>query len=597
MNSSKGEKAQSERKNKSFLVELLGKLRKRHILETLAAFVGGGWLLLEFVHWLLVDHYHFPEKSIDITFVTILGTLFCTLIWRWFRGREAPRKLKLELILIPLVALTTVILDINLLLNLKAPESETVPTAKWKNSIAVLPFVDMSPQKDQEYFCDGMTEDLINRLSNIRDLKVPARTSAFMFKGKTPDMRDVGERLKVQTALEGSVQKSGNRLRITAQLINIADGYHLWSEKYDRELKDVFAIQDEISSAIVDALRLKLTAQEKERMSGHSIDNVAAYECYLRAKREIYRGSEDALNRALQELQNGLRVIGDNALLYCGMALVYNQFVNIGVGQEEHITRSEEYAKKALALNPNLPEAYHALALPFYYKDYPDNLRSFFQNDKLALGLDPNLASALSVQAEIYIWLGKPSHALPLLNRLKQVDPLNPSIYSVSGILFLLDGKYTAAIEQFEQRLQFDPTPFEPFFMAWALAYSKEIEEALRLVDQSARATPNHVLTKLGQLLKYGLLKNREKAFQIMTPDFQKTCRRDLASSYCAASMLSLLDAKEEALDWLENAVKKGFINYPVLAEKDSFLANIRSEPRFQKLIERVKYEWENFKE
>ena len=572
-------------------------LRKKRIIEILAAFIAGGWLIIEFVDRILVAHYHFPDKTIDITFITLLGALICTLIWRWFSGREQPGKFKLELVLIPLVALIAILLDLNLLLHLKGPETETTPASQWKNSIAVLPFVDMSPQKDQEYFCDGMTEDLINRLSNVRDLRVPARTSAFMFKGKTPDMHDIGEKLKVQTALEGSVQKSGNRLRITAQLINIADGYHLWSEKYDRELKDVFAVQDEISSAIVDALRLKLTAQEKERMSGHSIDNVAAYECYLRAKREVSRGSEDALNRALQELQNGLHVIGDNALLYCGMASVYNQFVNIGAGQEEYITRSEEYAKKALSLDPNLPEAYHALALPYFYKDYPENLQSYFHNDKLALALDPNLAIALSTQAEIYIWLGKPSRALPLLNRLKQVDPLNPSIYTVSGLLFLLEGKYTAAIEQFEQRLQFDSTPFDQFFKAWALTYNKETEGALRLVDQSAKTTPNHALTKLGQLLKCGLLKDRGKAFQIMTTDFQKTCQRDLVSSYCVASMMSLLDAKKEALDWLENAVKKGFINYPVFAEKDPFLDSIRGEERFKKLMERVKYEWEHFEE
>ena len=188
-------------------------LRKKRIVEILAAFIGGGWLILEFVHWLLVDHYHFPEKIIDITFVTILGTLIGTLIWRWFSGREKPRKLKLERVLIPLVLLVTILMDINLLFHLKEPGLEAVPAPNWKNSIAVLPFVDMSPQKDQEYFCDGMTEDLINRLSNIKDLKVPARTSAFMFKGKTPDMRDVGEKLKVHTVLEGSVQKSGNRLR------------------------------------------------------------------------------------------------------------------------------------------------------------------------------------------------------------------------------------------------------------------------------------------------------------------------------------------------------------------------------------------------
>ena len=141
---------------------------KKRIIEILAAFIAGGWLIIEFVDRILVAHYHFPDKTIDIMFITLLYALFCTLIWRWFSGREKPRKFKLELVLIPLVVLITVLLDINLLLHLKGPESEAIPTSKWKNSIAVLPFVDMSPQKDQEYFCDGMTEELINRLSNIK---------------------------------------------------------------------------------------------------------------------------------------------------------------------------------------------------------------------------------------------------------------------------------------------------------------------------------------------------------------------------------------------------------------------------------------------
>jgi TolB-like protein len=596
MVSSKEEKGPSKRAPSSPLKAFLAKLRKRRIIETLAAFIGGGWLIIEFVDRILVAHYHFPDKTIDITFITLLCALLCTLIWRWFSGREKPRKFKLELVLIPLVVLIAVLLDINLLLHLKNPESETFPAANWKNSIAVLPFVDMSPQKDQEYFCDGMTEELINRLSNVKELKVPARTSAFMFKGKAEDIREIGRKLDVRTVLEGSIRKVGNQLRVTAQLINIADGYHLWSDTYDRKLNDVFAIQDEISSAIVESLRLKLTIQEKLRMSGHSIDNVAAYECYLRARREISRYSEDALDRALQDLQNGLQIMGDNALLYSGMAWAYFRYVDIGVGQEEFITRSEEYAKKALALDPDVPEAYHALAMLSIYKNYPENFHSFFRNAKLALALDPNLPNALLSLADIYILLGKPTNVPPLMDRFKQVDPLSPDVYSLNGESYLFDGQYQLAVEQFRQGCRVDPNPWYQFFNAWALAYNKEIDEALSIIDQSAKATPN-LFTKFGLLLKYALLKDRGKAFQVMTAGFQKTCRRDFEWSYYVASMLSLLDSKTEALDWLKNAVNRGFINYPLLAEKDIFLANIRGEPRFKKLMERVKYEWEHFEE
>jgi TolB-like protein len=574
----------------------ISNLRKKRIIEILAAFIGGGWLLLEFVHWLLVDHYHFPEKTIDITFVTILSALLCTLIWRWFGGIDKPRKFKPELVLIPLVILVTVLLDINLLLHLKGIEPETFPAAKWKNSIAVLPFVDMSPQKDQEYFCDGMTEDLINRLSNVKELKVPARTSVFMFKGKTPDMHDVGEKLKVQTVLEGSVQKSENRLRITAQLINIADGYHLWSERYDRELKDVFAIQDEISSSIAEALRLKLTPQEKQRISDHPIDNVTAYQFYLRAMREISQMTEDSLNRALQNLQTGINLMGDNALLYSGMADVYFLYTDMGLRQEDFLKKAEEYAQKALTLDPKCPLAHIVLGrLSFYNKDFPENMLGYLRHIKLVLAVDPYNGVALDRIVWLLSFLGKPDAALPYLKRMKQVDPMNPSNLELQTIMDVYAGKWEHAIEPNRQLFQLYPeNPFSQFYYAWALAENKNIDEALSIIDQGTKAAPDNVFTKFGLLLKYGLQKDREKAFLIMTPEFQETCRRDCDWSYHVAALLSLLDAKKEALDWLENAINRGLINYPAL-EREPFLDNIRSEPRFKKLMERVKYEWEHF--
>ena len=227
------------------------------------------------------------------------------------------RRIRLPLVLGAGILAIAIVALVFFIFFRKAPVSR-------EKSIAVLPFVDMSPQKDQEYFCDGMTEELINRLSNIRDLRVPARTSVFTFKGKTEDIREIGGKLNVQTVLEGSVRKAGNELRITAQLINVADGYHLWSETFDRELEDVFAIQDEISSAIVNALQLKLTPQEQQRLSEHPIDNVKAYEYYLRSDREVMRFDEKSLDSALVYLRTAIDIMGDNAELFSGMANVYS---------------------------------------------------------------------------------------------------------------------------------------------------------------------------------------------------------------------------------------------------------------------------------
>jgi len=582
--------------SRSSLRTFFSNLRQKRIVEILAAFIAGDWLIIEFVDRILVAHYHFPDKTIDITFITLLCALICTLLWRWFSGREVPRKFKLELVLIPLVVLITVLLDINLLLHLKGPESETFSAAKWKNSIAVLPFVDMSPQKDQEYFCDGMTEELINRLSNIQELKVPARTSVFTFKGKAEDIREVGRKLNVQTLLEGSIRKIGNQLRVTAQLINIANGYHLWSETYDRELKDVFSIWDEIALTIADKLKLTLLSDEKTRLVKRPIDNVPAYDCYLRARAEIYQFSEEALDRAIQLLQNGLDIIGDNALLYSTMAFAYWQCVNLGVKQEDYMARSEEYVNKALALDPDSPQAQSVLATIF--RDFRGNLREAVRHYKKALALDPNESTALMLLAYTYIIdAGMPAAGLPLIERFKNVDPLNPYYYGVLGTRYLFNNQYEFALDQFRKWHEIEPeSPPMQYLYAMTLAHAKENEKAFLLVDKGAKATPNNIFTKMGLLLKYGFLKDKERAFREMTPDFQKTCKRDMEASYWVACMLSVLDARKEALDWFENAINRGFINYPAL-EREPFLENIRGEERFKKLMERVKYEWEHFKE
>ena len=470
---------------------------------------------------------------------------------------------------------------------------------KWRSlappirSIAVLPFLDLSPQKDQEYFCDGMTEELINRLGNVRELKVPARTSVFTFKGKAENISDIGQKLNVETVLEGSIRKAGNKLRITAQLINIADGYHLWSETYDRDLKEVFAIQDEISSSIVEALKLKLTSTEKQKISTRPMDNIEAYEYYLRAMKEINRFTEDALDHALQNLQKGIEISGDNALLYSGMALVYMQYVNIGVKQEEYIMKAEGCIKKTLQLDPHSPQAYeHLGAIELSFRGNPQEAVCDF---KKALFENPNDVHSMHALSNVYIMEGKSFAALPLLEKCKRIDPLNLWYNFFQGVYNYYGSNYGLALEQFRNEYLLDTEDVVAQYMySLMLAHNNDLKKAFSVMEQSIKKNPDNVVSKLGLMLKYGLMKNKDKVLQEMTPEFQKTCRRDPDWSYHVSVMLSLADIKKEALDWLDNAVNRGFLNYPFL-QKDPFLDNIRNEDRFKKLMEHVKYEWEHF--
>jgi serine/threonine protein kinase len=505
---------------------------------------------------------------------------------------------------IVVVAIFTVVLLIKMPRRTTPPEEKSIPqqTSVLQEkpipegkSIAVLPFVDFSPQHDQEYFCDGITEDLINRLGNVQGLKVPARTSAFVFKGKTQDVKDIGQKLNVRTVLEGSVQKSGDKLRVTAQLINTADGYHLWSQNYDRKLEDVFAIQDEISSAIVKALQLTLTPQEQKKISEHPIDNVKAYECYLKAQRQIWRFDENSLDSAFVYLRTAIDIMGDNAELYAGMAQAYSQYANIGMGQEEYLERAEEYAKKALALDPNLPAALVELGTLSIYTDYPENWRDTFRYSRKALAAKPVSTEALRGRAIDYAQIGRASQALAYADTFAEHDPLNRWRHLVKGYCFQCGCEFGPALEQFRAFYQADSTsPLAQAFYSTALASNGRRDEALAVIDRTPVVTARNVETVFCLLLKYALLKDRENALRVMTPGFQKTCRRDFEWSYEAAKRLSLLGAKEEALDWLENATHRGFINYP-LFQCDPFLDNIRGEERYKKLMKWVKNEWEHF--
>ena len=480
-----------------------------------------------------------------------------------------------------------------LISDLKLAVGSTQPP-RHEKSIVVLPFENLSPDPDQQYFSDGLTEEVISDLSHVHSLRVISRSSAMTFRGTKKKVPEIARELGVRYVLEGSVRKAGNNLRITAQLIDATNDAHVWAEKYSGTLDDVFDVQEKVSRSIVDALNLKLTTQESRKIAERPIDNVAAYQCYLRANAEIWRFSERSLDSARAYVQKGLDILGDNALLYSTMAFLYYQYVNIGVAQEDYIAKAEEYAQKALALDPASPQAHTTIGKikSAFYGNWKEGVRQA----KVALAVNPNDPDALKDLALIYIiTVGKPAAAFPLIQRLKLIDPLDPWNYLLLGDFYFFDGQYELALEQHRTWYELDPEgPANQHAYAASLAYNKQLTQAFSIIDHGVESTPNNVMTKFGVLLKYGLLRDKDSVIREMTCDFQKTCRRDCQWSYLVAVPLALADAREESLDWLENAVNLGFTNYPTL-ERDPFLENIRGEERFKTLMERVKYEWEHF--
>ena len=475
--------------------------------------------------------------------------------------------------------------------DLKTSAPITFPKAE--KSIVVLPFDDMSPNRDNEYFSDGLTEEIISDLSSIQSLRVISRTSAMMLKGTRKSMKTISRELDVQYVLEGSVRKAGNNLRITAQLIDAESDAHLWAEKYSGNLDDIFEIQEKVSLSIVEALKLKLNPEEEKKLSERPIDNAQANECFLKARYEIMKFTKDSIDRALKYLQNGLDIIGENPALYAGMGLAHFQLVNLGIKQEEHLDKAEEYVNKAFALDPESGNAHFTLGTIYSLRG---NLQKSIFHWKKALFFDPNNSEIMLWVSFFYMFSGKTSSAYPLVEKAIKHNPIDPNSYLVSGCQSFFEGRFGLAVERVEKAYRMSPAiPIMQFWYALCLAYDKNFDEAISIVDRSLKSQDQDIWTQLSHFLKLVLQGDKENIQQLLTDDFLETTRRDLQYSYHIATFYSILDQKQPAMKWLENSVSQGFVNYPFMDEIDPFLENIRGEPKFKKLLEKVKHEWENF--
>jgi TolB-like protein/lipoprotein NlpI len=632
MNSSNGGIAPSGDKEKSSLRVFIQKLRKRRIIETLAAFIGGGWLLVEVVERLLVGHYKFPEETIDMTVVSVIGALLSTLVWRWFRGSEKrPGNVKVEVLLVPLIVLVALAIDLNLILQVadipgkklligivafllgiawvvfkslqwaagspdavaEKIDSSKQAEIKFEKSIVVLPLIDLSPQKDQEYFCDGMTEEIIADLSQVRELLVISRSSAMTFKESAKTVREIAKDLNIRYVVEGSVRKAGNDLRITAQLIDAGNDAHLWAEKYSGKLDDVFDIQEKVSRSIVKALKLMLTSEEAERIAAKPIDNIAAYECYLKAKHEVFSFTKEGIERAVKYLQDGLDIIGENAALYAGLGLAYFQLVNLGIKQEEYLNKAREYAQKAFALDSGSPQGH---AVQGYVYMLEGDMRIAIFHMKKSISSDPGDSDTVGWLGWFYLMVGKASAAVPLLERSNKMDPVNPNWQLGRGLIVFFEGNFDLAAEHFRKvYIMLPHVSTYQFWYALSLAYSKRFQESLSILEiDTGAASSEDIFKTLSKFLRASLRGEKDIFSRLQTPDVLRTMKRDLQGSYHMASFYSFLGQSNNALDWLENAINRGFYAYPLM-EVDPFLDNIRGELGFKKLMERVKYEWEHF--
>ena len=477
----------------------------------------------------------------------------------------------------------------------KLKQSPPLIFPEANKSIVVLPFENLSPDPEQEYFCDGMTEEIITDLSHIHDLLVISRSSAMTFKGTKSTIKEIADKVKVRYVLEGSVRKAGNNLRITAQLIDARTDAHLWAEKYSGTLDDVFEIQEKVSRSIADSLKMKLSAEEKKGLTERPFKDVKAYECYFKAKHEIDTFTKDGVERAIQHLESGLKIIGDTAILYAGLGYAYWQYFNIEA-EEKYLEKGLGHARKALELDPDSSEAHFITGNLYFFHGVPRDMKKIIFHLKKALALDPNNCEALFHLEVVYLFIGKTAAAASLIERHLSIDPLSFYGHWSDSMFHLFEGRPGQALEPMEKAYQLAPgVPPTAFFYALILAYNDRLEDAFSIIDQNQKAAPDHVISQIGITWKYALQGKKEEAQKSVTPQMLGWGRIDFTSPWFLAGPYSLVGETEEALNWLEQGVNLGCINYPLLSKYDRFLENIRGEPRFKKLMERVKHEWENF--
>jgi TolB-like protein/Tfp pilus assembly protein PilF len=454
-------------------------------------------------------------------------------------------------------------------------------------TIAVLPFVNMSGDKEQEYFSEGLAEEIINALTQISGLQVIARTSAFAFKGKDQDITKIAEALRVSNILEGSVRKSGNRIRVTAQLIEASKGIHLWSERYDRELTDVFTIQDEISQAITQKLKARLSGDR------HSVkrptENIEAYNLNLKGRYYRSKLTPDNLAKSKEYFEKAIELDPNYAAPWHGLAAIYGASATMGFSPPRTaIEQSRRPILKALELDDKLPEAHaHLAAISAIEFDWKRAERGFLRT----LELGPNIWDAWYLYSFCYlIPMGRLDEALGAMQKAQELDPLSSSAYFTLGYIYTLLKQYDHAIELCRNALELDPNlPSAYGFTGFAHIMKGEPDKAIRIYDVIKPLLRSIPLLQGVLGTAYAMAGQTSEAHRILE-ELHTTARNTYVPSFPFAEIYLSLGEIDECFDWLYKAVDD---REPTISHVtcNPIFDPLRSHPRYKALLRKMNLE------
>ena len=457
-----------------------------------------------------------------------------------------------------------------------------------RKSIAVLPFVNMSNDPQQEYFSDGITEEILNALAHIRNLKVAGRTSSFQFKGRNPDLREIGDKLGVGTVLEGSVRKQGDRIRITAQLINVQDGFHLWSERFDRNMDDIFAIQDEIAFAIAEKLKITLLDSEKAAIETNPTTSKEAYENYLKGRYFIERRAMLDARRCYE-----LAIESDSqfALAYAGLADTFCLISIYGIMRSKEVLElAEQAATKALELNGSLSEAHGALALvkTIYHWDWHGAEKYFLT----AINLNPDSAHTRQRYALYFLtWVkGDFEKAMGVIRKAIALEPWNFTCQFTEAYILVYQKKYNAAVISAQKAVQLAPDSFNSYRILGLSQFGKgEIENAISSILKAMTLSNRHHFCMLELSIVYAKMGRTDECRELLKELIDRSSHRYVPDVFIG--IIAYLSGEQQlGREYYTKAMQNrdgsliGNFRYPFASEminEDDFFKQLRSEMKF----------------
>ena len=505
-----------------------------------------------------------------------------------FTSKEITVKFSLKKLLIPGLVMAALVIAAGLIVWRVIPQKAAPPAKSANHSIAVLPFEDLSPTKDHEYLCDGIAETLINSLNNIKDLRVPARSSSFSFKGKNLSGRQIGQQLGVDNLLEASVQIIGDRLRITPKIINVQDGSQLWSDLYDRQMEDVFSIQDEIAQEIVKALKIKLLGEKTLPLVKSYTENLQAYNLYLRGRYFWNKRTAEEIRKAIDFFSQAIKIDPNYALAYVGLADCYLLLPSYGRSPvREVLPKAKEAISRAMEIDDTLAEAHASQAMVNEMELAPADAEREY---KRAIELSPNYPTAHLWYHIFLLYRGRFDEAEVEIRRAKELDPLSLIINSGSGDRLYIRKKYDQAIQQYQKTLELDQN-FAEARLRMGKCYLQKgmLDEAIAEFERARMVFGNNPygLGELGSA--YALAGKKDEAIDVLT-NLEGLLKQGYSVNSDIALIHSGLGDRNKTFEYLERAYEEKEDGVFWL-KVDPCWDNLRPDARYKSLIKRMNLE------